>query len=63
MERDRKGKEMPKHIVSCITTFRRKQRRGLIDVWWLYDDGGKPSSIRSIRNKSGIVPLHLQNRI
>lgn len=37
---DRRGKELPKHIVSCITAFRRKQRRGLIDVWWLYDDGG-----------------------
>ncbi|XP_046634296.1 bumetanide-sensitive sodium-(potassium)-chloride cotransporter-like [Daphnia pulicaria] len=37
---DRHGKELPTHIVSCITAFRRKQRRSCIDVWWLYDDGG-----------------------
>lgn len=23
-----------------ITRFQRKQKKGTIDVWWLYDDGG-----------------------
>lgn len=27
--------------MNLITRFQRKQKKGTIDVWWLYDDGGK----------------------
>ncbi|CAD1473390.1 unnamed protein product, partial [Heterotrigona itama] len=29
-----------KDILNTVTKFQRKQKRGTIDVWWLYDDGG-----------------------
>ncbi|XP_034943352.1 bumetanide-sensitive sodium-(potassium)-chloride cotransporter [Chelonus insularis] len=29
-----------KDIISSLTKFKKKQKRGTIDVWWLYDDGG-----------------------
>ncbi|KAJ4451627.1 hypothetical protein ANN_03096, partial [Periplaneta americana] len=34
------GEPLPKNILNNITRFQRKQPKGLIDVWWLYDDGG-----------------------
>lgn len=34
------GEPLPKSILNNITQFQRKQPKGLIDVWWLYDDGG-----------------------
>jgi len=33
--------ELPKHVLNNLTRFQRKQKKGTIDVWWLYDDGGK----------------------
>lgn len=39
--RDPDGNQLPKHIINSITVFRKKQKKGTIDVWWLYDDGGK----------------------
>lgn len=35
------GYDLPKDIMNEITRFQRKQKKGSIDVWWLYDDGGK----------------------
>lgn len=32
--------ECPKEILQNANQFLRKQRKGTIDVWWLYDDGG-----------------------
>ena len=32
--------ELPKDILNSLTIFQRKQKKGTIDVWWLYDDGG-----------------------
>lgn len=32
--------EIPKDILTSVNRFQRKQKRGTIDVWWLYDDGG-----------------------
>lgn len=29
-----------KEIFNAVTKFQRKQKKGTIDVWWLYDDGG-----------------------
>ncbi|OAD57765.1 Bumetanide-sensitive sodium-(potassium)-chloride cotransporter [Eufriesea mexicana] len=29
-----------KDILNSVTKFQRKQKKGTIDVWWLYDDGG-----------------------
>lgn len=35
------GYDLPKDTMNEITRFQRKQKKGSIDVWWLYDDGGK----------------------
>lgn len=32
--------DIPAHVLNAINQFSRKQKRGTIDVWWLYDDGG-----------------------
>nr|XP_050849728.1 bumetanide-sensitive sodium-(potassium)-chloride cotransporter isoform X1 [Vespula vulgaris]XP_050849729.1 bumetanide-sensitive sodium-(potassium)-chloride cotransporter isoform X1 [Vespula vulgaris]XP_050849730.1 bumetanide-sensitive sodium-(potassium)-chloride cotransporter isoform X1 [Vespula vulgaris]XP_050849731.1 bumetanide-sensitive sodium-(potassium)-chloride cotransporter isoform X1 [Vespula vulgaris]XP_050849732.1 bumetanide-sensitive sodium-(potassium)-chloride cotransporter isofo len=29
-----------KEIFNTVTKFQKKQKKGTIDVWWLYDDGG-----------------------
>ncbi|EDW68151.1 bumetanide-sensitive sodium-(potassium)-chloride cotransporter [Drosophila virilis] len=34
------GSEVPKTILDAMTIFTRKQAKGTIDVFWLYDDGG-----------------------
>ncbi|XP_055901935.1 bumetanide-sensitive sodium-(potassium)-chloride cotransporter isoform X1 [Eupeodes corollae] len=34
------GSELPKDILDAVTVFARKQPKGTIDVWWMYDDGG-----------------------
>ncbi|XP_076339954.1 solute carrier family 12 member 2-like isoform X4 [Tachypleus tridentatus] len=34
------SKDIPKDILSSVNQFQRKQKKGTIDVWWLYDDGG-----------------------
>ncbi|XP_050441187.1 bumetanide-sensitive sodium-(potassium)-chloride cotransporter isoform X2 [Adelges cooleyi] len=34
------GYDLPKETIYDITRFQRKQKKGTIDVWWLYDDGG-----------------------
>uniref|UniRef100_A0A0P4WBS6 Na+/K+/2Cl-cotransporter n=1 Tax=Scylla olivacea TaxID=85551 RepID=A0A0P4WBS6_SCYOL len=34
------GTELSKDVLNNITMFKRKQKKGTIDVWWLYDDGG-----------------------
>jgi solute carrier family 12 sodium/potassium/chloride transporter 2 len=31
---------LPAEVQNSICRFRVKQKRGTIDVWWLYDDGG-----------------------
>lgn len=36
----RGGSCVPKEILDRIGVFQRKQPKGTIDVWWLYDDGG-----------------------
>lgn len=37
---DRGGSAVPKEILDNLNVFNRKQGKGTIDVWWLYDDGG-----------------------
>ncbi|KAG8198108.1 hypothetical protein JTE90_020931 [Oedothorax gibbosus] len=34
------SKEIPKDALTSVNQFQRKQKKGTIDVWWLYDDGG-----------------------
>ncbi|XP_055850067.1 bumetanide-sensitive sodium-(potassium)-chloride cotransporter isoform X2 [Episyrphus balteatus] len=34
------GSELPKDVLDAVTVFARKQPKGTIDVWWMYDDGG-----------------------
>ena len=36
----KKGKPLSESQMNQITQFQRKQNKGFIDVWWLYDDGG-----------------------
>jgi solute carrier family 12 sodium/potassium/chloride transporter 2 len=34
------GSPLPNNVLETVTRFTRKQAKGTIDVWWLYDDGG-----------------------
>lgn len=34
------GKPLDKDIVNSITQFQTGKKKGFIDVWWMYDDGG-----------------------
>uniref|UniRef100_A0A1B6I7U9 SLC12A transporter C-terminal domain-containing protein n=2 Tax=Homalodisca liturata TaxID=320908 RepID=A0A1B6I7U9_9HEMI len=34
------GTDLSKNVLNNLTQFQRKQKKGTIDVWWLYDDGG-----------------------
>ncbi|GAB0099647.1 bumetanide-sensitive sodium-(potassium)-chloride cotransporter [Sergentomyia squamirostris] len=34
------GSELPKEILDELTIFTAKRKDAVIDVWWLYDDGG-----------------------
>ena len=36
------GGNMPRDVAADIKEFRDKKRRGNIDIWWLFDDGGMP---------------------
>lgn len=31
---------MQRSVLDKVSIFRKKQDKGTIDVWWLYDDGG-----------------------
>lgn len=33
--------EINQKLVEASTQFKKKQGKGTIDVWWLFDDGGK----------------------
>lgn len=37
---NRQNATISKDILDAVTRFQRKQKKGTIDVWWLYDDGG-----------------------
>ncbi|KAF5306750.1 hypothetical protein FQA39_LY01508 [Lamprigera yunnana] len=34
------GQQLPKAVFDTMSVFKKKQLKGTIDVWWLYDDGG-----------------------
>lgn len=34
------GAELPKYVIHELTQFTRKRNKAIIDVYWLYDDGG-----------------------
>lgn len=34
------GAELSKEVLNQLTQFTRKRSHAVIDVWWLYDDGG-----------------------
>jgi hypothetical protein len=36
----RGGSSVPKELLDTLGVFNKKQKKGTIDVWWLYDDGG-----------------------
>ena len=35
------SKHINKELIKNINRFNRKQKKSTIDVWWLFDDGGK----------------------
>lgn len=41
-QRENRSNAVPiaKDILNVVTKFQRKHKKGTIDVWWLYDDGG-----------------------
>ncbi|XP_011267934.2 bumetanide-sensitive sodium-(potassium)-chloride cotransporter [Camponotus floridanus] len=40
-QRENRSNIMPiTNILNVVTKFQRKHKKGTIDVWWLYDDGG-----------------------
>ncbi|GAB6028057.1 solute carrier 12 [Chamberlinius hualienensis] len=39
-KRKKLSANIPEEIVESINWFHQKQKKGTIDVWWLYDDGG-----------------------
>lgn len=42
------GGNQPVDVLSDIKQFQDKKRRGNIDIWWLYDDGGLPILISHV---------------
>ncbi|CAN8011981.1 unnamed protein product, partial [Ixodes pacificus] len=34
------ARAVPKNVLLSVNQFQRKQKKGTVDVWWLYDDGG-----------------------
>ena len=38
--RDPEGELINKEVLKNINRFHRKQKKGFIDVWWMFDDGG-----------------------
>lgn len=34
------GQELPRAVLDSMSIFKKKQMKGTVDVWWLYDDGG-----------------------
>ena len=34
-------------VPEYMTVFQKKHKNGIIDVWWLYDDGGEFKSYNS----------------
>lgn len=34
------GQQLPRAAFETMSVFKKKQNKGTIDVWWLYDDGG-----------------------
>ena len=37
---DKNDQPAPQNIINDMLRFTRKQPKGTIDVWWLFDDGG-----------------------
>lgn len=62
------GSEVPKDILDAVTVFTRKQEKGTIDIYWLYDDGGLTMllpyiiSMRSTFEKCKLRIFALTNR-
>nr|CAD7437550.1 unnamed protein product [Timema bartmani] len=54
------GEPLSEVMWDQITRFRRKQDKGCIDVWWLYDDGGK--AIVSSDRLTLLIPYILSTR-
>ena len=37
---EQNAKDIPKSVLLAVNQFQRKQKKGRIDVWWLFDNGG-----------------------
>jgi hypothetical protein len=49
--------EFNQKLVEASAQFKKKQGKGTIDVWWLFDDGGKPSKVFTEKQNSCLVIL------
>lgn len=47
--------EFNQKLVEASTQFKKKQGKGTIDVWWLFDDGGKNNSRMYTREQNYYV--------
>lgn len=47
-------------LVEASTQFKKKQGKGTIDVWWLFDDGGKKNS-RIYTREQNFSLINLRN--
>lgn len=39
-EKERRESYIPPQVISSVNQFQRNQKKGTIDIWWLYDTGG-----------------------
>jgi Solute carrier family 12 len=49
------GQPLSKDVINSLSQFTRKQRKGTIDVWWLYDDGGEILNVLSVSSFCSLV--------
>ena len=40
IKEDRKESYIPPEVIASVNQFHCKQKKGTIDIWWLYDTGG-----------------------
>lgn len=61
------GAELPKHVLEELTQFTKKRNKAVIDVYWLYDDGGLslllPYIISTRRNWGSVKLRYIFHRI
>lgn len=47
--------EFNQKLLEASTQFKKKQGKGTIDIWWLFDDGGKELK-RELQGEISVLP-------